>query len=193
MRAADVFPGKRLAAAFAVALAMLTLAAVAAAATPGAAPGSKLSKAVDRFVGVKGEPTEKRMASFSKFLSSLPKAESACASHPLARQGVADTLREVASGQVSDVLFVEHGELHLYKLAPELPEPSRGRFVNHLELVSNRLDQQLREAKADRDRAGKVASDCGALASGSTWARTWTRLTKSATSALAGLKLAWGS
>lgn len=154
---------------------------------------AKIKADVQQFVGVKGLPTERSLAGFARFLFALPRAKSACERSAAARAGIADGLRTQAKAQIADVLFVEKGELVLYKDAREFANKgNRRRYVLKLDQVGDALDRQLDDAKNDRKFAGEIGEDCGRLDEADIAAREWEESTKEAKTELAALQLAYG-
>lgn len=176
-----------------VILVLGVLAGTAAAEEEGS-PGvpRSVTDAVGRFVEVKGDPTEKTMARYSQFLAALPKAEGGCNARPEARAAVSRVWVGEAETQIHDVLYVEKGELTLYKDAKKITDRRiRQRFVVALDQVGNGLDRQLGDAKFDLRIARKVAGDCSKLEQGTLAADEWTEATKQVREALGNLVLAY--
>lgn len=187
---------KLIALALSVIAAALALAAPLAVAAEEPATGetpAKVKEDVQRFVGVKGLPTERSMAGFARFLKALPRAKSSCEQTPAARAGIADGVRTQAKAQIGDVLFVEKGELVLYKDAREFANRgNRRRYVLKLDQVGNALDRQLDDARNDVKFAREISGDCGRLDEADLAAREWEESTKEAKVELAALQLAYG-
>ncbi|HEX8752225.1 MAG TPA: hypothetical protein VF731_02310 [Solirubrobacterales bacterium] len=161
--------------------------------SPGSGVPKSVAAAVHRFVEVKGSPTERTMEGYSQFLEDLPKAEGGCRARPEARAAISRLWVHEAETQKYDVLYVEKGELELYKDAKKITQRRiRHNYVVALDQVGNWLDFQLREAKFGIKWGKKVAGDCGALGDGPGAALNWTEATKHAREALGNLELGYG-